>query len=290
MRCGMLYRPTDTYCVECKNVDSTLKLLFDNGHSVKSYLINLDHDSARLVHMRETFGRSGIEFERLAATNGSSLEDPGPVMTRGEVGCFLSHRRAWEKIAGDTDRYAAVFEDDIHIAPALAEYLSRIDWIPDDADIIKLETALRPVCADREGRPALGDNRLVRLRSTHYRTGGYIIKAETAAALCRSHQSPQCTVDLVLFAIDIGVASDLRIYQVEPALCIQDVRLKTRPRNPDLASNLFDERNLRTAHRRAFRRRLARLVRSARNRIHRRIDCARNGYSLRKIPFAGMDH
>ena len=93
---------------------------------MKSYLINLDRDVARLAHMCDVFGRFGIAYERLAATDGASLQDPGSAITRGEMGCLSSHRRVLEKIAGGADRYAAVFEDDIHIARALVTYLARV--------------------------------------------------------------------------------------------------------------------------------------------------------------------
>ena len=35
--------------------------------------------------------------------------------------------------------FAAVFEDDVHLAADIARLFSSVDWIPGDADIVRLE-------------------------------------------------------------------------------------------------------------------------------------------------------
>src|SRR5688572_13693775 len=118
---------------------------------IKSYLINLDKDTDRLAFMRENFSRLGLSFERFAAVDERSFSDAayqqfmierpraGKLWLRGQMGCFLSHYNIWQKIAQGSDRYCAVFEDDVHIADDLGHLLSRTDSIPDAVDLIRLD-------------------------------------------------------------------------------------------------------------------------------------------------------
>ncbi len=102
--------------------------------------------------MRQEFDRVGVEFERIAAVDGAALppsvvEDfrQNRAATKpdgwlpGEIGCFLSHFEAWRRIAAHDAPWGAVFEDDIRVSPDLTSLLASADWIPPDADIVRLE-------------------------------------------------------------------------------------------------------------------------------------------------------
>src|SRR5690625_1490193 len=114
---------------------------------MKSLVINLDRNPKRLKRMEKIFAQMDLKFERMPAVDGQKLTKeeitkycPSQEFSAGEIGCFLSHRKCWEKIATGEDQYTAVFEDDIHLSDSVKELLNDCDWIPDDTDIIKLET------------------------------------------------------------------------------------------------------------------------------------------------------
>lgn len=48
--------------------------------------------------------------------------DPSAALTNGEIGCFLSHRSLWQKIAETDLDYAIILEDDTILNPALDYY------------------------------------------------------------------------------------------------------------------------------------------------------------------------
>ncbi|KAJ3030820.1 hypothetical protein HDV00_008640 [Rhizophlyctis rosea] len=58
-----------------------------------------------------------LHLERVSAVEISQEEVPAGVhLTRGEVGCFMSHIRIWEKIVRGRIEEAVVFEDDVDIS------------------------------------------------------------------------------------------------------------------------------------------------------------------------------
>lgn len=221
---------------------------------MKCYLINLDRSPQRLAHMRETFAGLGLDFVRVPAVDGRQL-DEGELNGRlsgngrfyrlgpGEVGCFLSHRRFWEIVSAGDDDYAAVFEDDIHLSQVAKEVLPRSDWIPADADIVKLETTVVPTLVDRVPKHIVADRRIVRLRGNHTGTAGYIISRDGARKLLSMSEMFADPVDQFMFNVDLPAFRKLTIYQIEPALCAQDWAVEKERSVSALASLLKDERS-----------------------------------------------
>ena len=78
--------------------------------------------------MATLLDRVGVDFVRVAAVDKEVISDLDfqelvapkadrwSALTRGEVACFLSHRRCLELIAAGEDSYAAILEDDLHLA------------------------------------------------------------------------------------------------------------------------------------------------------------------------------
>ncbi len=259
---------------------------------IPAFLINLDRSTARLAHMMSAFDRLGIAYERVPAVDGQGLAPAelaaaGPLMTAGEVGCYLSHRSAWGRIAASGASFGAVFEDDIHVAASLATFLAAPDWIPDDAEIVKIDTMLNTVYMDRNGAQAPAGYRLARLRSTHSGGAGYILASVVAARLVDAAATPDRPVDAVLFEDGTGTPAAHRIYQLDPALCIQNDQVAGAGHDPALASDIHASRK---AHRRRRKTPLTRLRDEGRHvaeRIARTAHGWRSGYTARRIPFAG---
>jgi glycosyl transferase family 25 len=214
---------------------------------VKTYRINLDPSPKRLAHMDATLGQAGIAYTRVAAVDGrtlteTDLEGRQGSLSLGEVACLMSHRLVWQMIADDASPFAAVIEDDIHIAPAMAGLLADWEWIPPDADIVKLETILKIVAVDRSTKPAPAGCRLARLRSSHPGTAGYIIAKTAARRLLAPRADPMRPVDVYLFEVSDGPARDLVVYQLDPAVCIQDDVTHGGEGKGALASTIHAER------------------------------------------------
>lgn len=103
------------------------------------FMINLERRSERRVKMERSFREIGLEVENVPAVDGQTLTDesleeigvkflPGYAdpfsnrpMTKGEIGCFLSHFWIWEKMRMEKLNEILVLEDDIRFEPYFKE-------------------------------------------------------------------------------------------------------------------------------------------------------------------------
>jgi glycosyl transferase family 25 len=219
---------------------------------VKTYVINLARSPQRLAHMKQALGRIGVAFERFEAIDVERARrhpvysrippHPRRDWTPGELACLLSHFEVWKLIAAGMDRFGAVFEDDIHVDPRLREVLADQSFLPDDAEVIKLETVDMPVWVSRQSHAGPAGVRFSRLLSTHHGAGAYLLSKDAAHRLVASIDTIGLPPDDMLFGMDAPSGCRLRSYQAIPALAVQDVILSKNLRSPALHSTLEDER------------------------------------------------
>lgn len=197
------------------------------------FVINLDRAADRMQRMQAVLDGLGLTWSRIAAVDGRALpqetmalwsaarSDGSLVLTPGEVGIMLSQRQAWQNTIARGEP-CIVLEDDVHLDPAYRIWLTRFDWLPADADIVKFETTLRPVAIDRQEVRLEGGLQLARLRSGHLGLAGYIITPKAAARLLQAIGKSEHAVDHLVFDPVSPLFHQLNIYQTIPALCIQD--------------------------------------------------------------------
>lgn len=110
----------------------------------KVLLINLNRDTDRLEFMTNQLNGLGIPFERLEAVNGREYVEQGGdeydeeltlknhyfKLTKGEIGCALSHKRCYQKFLNDPKykdtKYLLILEDDVTISPKLKNILQKV--------------------------------------------------------------------------------------------------------------------------------------------------------------------
>lgn len=188
--------------------------------------------------MTAEFAKAGIDFERIPAVDGQDPEvaaaaaalpvsHVGEAISPGVYGCLQSHREFWRRLVASGDTWGIVFEDDVLLAPAINLYLQD-DWLPPDADIIKLDTSAELVHVGRQRLKVPGGRYLSRLSSSHNGTGCYIINAATAERLWHELQGIGEAIDCVLFTTDLDTFATLRVYQMIPAPVVQGKFAKER--------------------------------------------------------------
>eukprot|EP00887_Chlorella_sp_A99_P007907 scaffold12.g7907.t1 len=127
------------------------------------YVINLDGAADRLAWFRRTYAASDLGSKpaaRWPAVDGASLDLPAVVsakaleqieaaqrlgyrtkhyqLTRGSVGCYLSHVQLWRALLGAPEQHALIFEDDAVIEPSLVSRLAAARPFPSDWDVMLL--------------------------------------------------------------------------------------------------------------------------------------------------------
>ena len=91
---------------------------------IKYYVINLDRSPQRLSNISEQCNHHNIDFVRISAFDGSALNlekladdtacryEIGRTIQQGEVGCFLSHKKALDEFLSTEAEFAIILEDD----------------------------------------------------------------------------------------------------------------------------------------------------------------------------------
>jgi hypothetical protein len=164
---------------------------------VDLYAINLDRDRERLDRLSAALDGRGFRTVRIAAVRGSSLPAaavafvPGAAtLGPGTLGCFLSHLRAWEEIAGSGTPAAIVLEDDALPLPALRAGAAGLAESGRDLVFIHRGLSLRTDPANGAAPPrriaTLEEVVLSRVGLKQVACGayGYFLTAAGARALC----------------------------------------------------------------------------------------------------------
>ncbi|WP_157020163.1 glycosyltransferase family 25 protein [Mesorhizobium xinjiangense] len=219
---------------------------------MKIFLINLDRAPERLERMTCVLDELDLAFTRIAATDGRTLStteldhwvdrNADRRLAPGEVACFLSHRRCWQRIVDEGLPYAVVLEDDLHFGLDAELVLGDASWIPPGTDVVKIETKLDPTQIDKAVTAAVGERTLHKLRDKHVGGGAYIVSSEGAQRLLQMSQSLSNPVDHFIFNPELASAASLQTFQLVPAVCIQDFVVKDRKGELGLGSDLHEER------------------------------------------------
>lgn len=94
--------------------------------NIATFVINLDRSTQRLAQTQACLAEIGLPFNRIAAVDGKACDPQlgqaaiptmGVALSPGEVGCFLSHRKAAEAFLATDAELGVVFEDDLALTP-----------------------------------------------------------------------------------------------------------------------------------------------------------------------------
>lgn len=118
----------------------------------KVFLINLKSSKQRLFNSQQLLEAAGVDFERIDAVNGSQLSDSTidsvyqfnrgadyyKKLSKGEIGCYLSHQKAWQRIVEERLDFAVILEDDFAQCSNLGKSIEGLQTLDCSWDYIKL--------------------------------------------------------------------------------------------------------------------------------------------------------
>ncbi|MCF6434397.1 glycosyltransferase family 25 protein [Pseudoalteromonas sp. MMG022] len=117
------------------------------------FLINLDQSPDRLEKSVSRLAEQNLSCERISGIYGKTLSDIELIknyqpllnrklfyrpLTKGEIGCYMSHRKAWKTIVDRKLPYAIVLEDDFRLTGDLQNVFAAIDKIKVPWQLLKL--------------------------------------------------------------------------------------------------------------------------------------------------------
>ncbi|MBB05944.1 MAG: glycosyl transferase family 25 [Pseudooceanicola sp.] len=136
---------------------------------ITSYIIHLDGSDARLPLVDALMQRlpnpqvlPAVDGRAMSAEECAECYQPGLLSPRypfaaspGEIGCFLSHRAAWAKIAASEDVAGLVAEDDVILDPGFDSALALVTSAARPDRLIRLPMSnkeeVAKVVAERDG-------------------------------------------------------------------------------------------------------------------------------------------
>ncbi|XP_056133072.1 LOW QUALITY PROTEIN: procollagen galactosyltransferase 2 [Lampris incognitus] len=220
------------------------------------FLINLKRRVERRTRMLKTMASLGLLITLTDAVDGKALntsqlqalgiemmpdyKDPysGRVLTRGEIGCFLSHHSTWIQVVERGLQSILVLEDDVRLEP---RFKRRLKAIMDDIEKAQLDWDLIYVGRKRmqvaqPERSVDGVNNLV-VADYSYWTLGYALSQQGARKLLaaepftrmlpvdeflpvmfnKHHQVSRCPAPLAQYMSHFKLR-DLKAFSVEPLL------------------------------------------------------------------------
>ncbi|MDE1901939.1 MAG: glycosyltransferase family 25 protein [Alphaproteobacteria bacterium] len=235
-------------------------------NDVSIYVINMKQATERRHHMQTLLNGLGYNYEFFEAVDGhkvteSDLSDfrhiKNSSLFKGEIGCLLSHLGVWKTFLQSGLQYAIVLEDDLHFSPRIKTVLENLQSPRDDFFILRLETFFHVVeidCGHEKTMPVSGDYFVGRCLSTQVGTGAYIVNRNTAEFLVSAIKYARHAVDVELFSNEQRSIPQVPVYQIFPAICIQDKVLEESERTTStrLPSTIGDQRQLPPGPKRAF--------------------------------------
>ncbi len=159
------------------------------------FVLNLDFNTKRLASMQYQANRVGLEFHRIAGVNGADLSEAEIAevyspelnqkyyrhgLSRGEIGCYLGHKKIWKKILDENIEWALILEDDAILKMHLPQALQAINDLH-GVEFIKL--ADNQQCPAAKTRSISSDLTLVNYHRIPNCAIAYILTARGAEKL-----------------------------------------------------------------------------------------------------------
>ena len=154
---------------------------------IPTFVINLDESVERYQEVLPQLQKFSINAERISGVRGSKLSEHEfsqaydevankkyfrRGLTVGEVGCYLSHRKIWQRMVDENIEFALVLEDDIVINDNLVECQQHVEALI-KYDIVKLADDRN--CPPAESKALDQQHTLVSYTNIPNCTTGYFI-------------------------------------------------------------------------------------------------------------------
>lgn len=225
---------------------------------MRNFVISLKSAKKRREHIISEFSKNCINFSFFDAQYPSAILNEHinlllpnlhkSNLTDTEKACFMSHYLLLSQLVKSDLDYMSIFEDDILLSKNSFSYLKDSKWFEKlnlgEHIILKLECFPRKISISKQRYKI--ENRIVfRLEEAYVGAAGYIISKSAAKKVITIINGlavdELIPIDEILFNKLINDDA-FKIYQINPALCIQERFLNST--NSNLTSDIEKERVL----------------------------------------------
>jgi|GEM_PF-4715343 len=173
-----------SFIITMKDREDRAKAILDRLSGFGSY--------ATIVEAVDGRGISDDTFNKLVGRR-VNCRKSRRLMSKGELGCWLSHKKAWRELGKETADFAFIFEDDVVVMGDLTPIANALERM-DGWDIVKLyrKKKRRPLFR----RPVGEGLELTASFSATSGTFAYAIRREVAERLDTSREEFQSPIDV----------------------------------------------------------------------------------------------
>lgn len=224
------------------------------GIGVKTFVINLERDVARREHMVAQMAALAMPFEWIRAIHGASLPAAvraehydearakwrrGRALTPSEIGCALSHIKAYRTMVVRGIELALILEDDVDIPAAAVPLISELARVlPSDEPLVCLLSEAEVVPGGALTPLLDGQYSLGRFRSGYY-ASSYIVTKAAAEVLANALYPVSDVADRWEWLQRRGIVD---ILAVQPPAITQDQARFGTSTAPEIDNLLRDRR------------------------------------------------
>ena len=147
-------------------------------------------------------------------------------LTRGEIGCYLSHLSAWKQFLDTHEEWAVIFEDDSIMTPSACSFIQDANWIPKNTDIVQLSSwhSKSDLFFIKKKRIKLwGNFELIQpIIPTSFGSQAYLINRKAAQIAIEESLKIRAPVDHMLFDQNSPIAKLVNVWTLSPFVIYQD--------------------------------------------------------------------
>lgn len=195
---------------------------------MKIYVVNLASATKRYQQINSQLRDLGLAYELFEAVNGSTLDEQtmeelcstdavksNPTwLTKGAIGCALSHWGVYKKIVADGEEVALILEDDMILPPNFPEILATVEnQIADNEVILLYFQSFKEIVFSNQNKTRLvGKYELAYPMSMNNLggAGAYIIKKSVAQKFVNQLIPIRASADTWHYFHQIGIFETLR--------------------------------------------------------------------------------
>ena len=194
----------------------------------KILVLNLARSPDRSARMEKSLSKLNVAYEFADATDGNALSaddyakysEPlankvsGRPLSKGEIGCSLSHLKLYERLLESKDECYLILEDDVDIGIMLLEALKQREHFPHDWVFINFMTDKKGVAF---GEPIFDIYRMTRFPGRVNRTSVNLVNRKGAKKLLSFAYPIRLPADGLTGRIEM---TGLICYGVQPPLAV----------------------------------------------------------------------
>lgn len=192
-----------------KKVVRLFKLMSSTVEPIEIVVLSLVRSTERRLAAARQLETAGLPWSFVAAVDAATFPPFPPEFDQqqhiryygcpipiGQIGCFLSHRLAWEKCV-QTGRLTLVFEDDFQLLQELSDIIALAQQHAKDFDILRLQ-GMETDCPNTVVQ-ACENSQLVRHHRDPLGATAYFVKPSAAKILLEKSRRFHAPVDDFIF-------------------------------------------------------------------------------------------